>query len=90
MKSREQDHVLGVRFAAPLPDESTSIRTRSGVIRWAYLDGTLIIQPETPISVDDRPLVEHLVRTVMKHSGLAKRFHVFVVRREPQRREPQG
>ncbi|MFW5689288.1 MAG: hypothetical protein ACOC1U_06940 [Spirochaetota bacterium] len=71
--------VLTVRFAAPVPARCRTLETRSGTIRWALLDDTLIVQPEREIAVSDRAHVEHLVRTVMRSSGLARRYHVFTM-----------
>ena len=71
--------ILRVRLSAPAPAHSRTIETRSGAVRWALLENTLLIQPEREAILSDTAHVEHLIRTVMRRSGLAKRYHVFTV-----------
>jgi hypothetical protein len=75
----ERTGILKVRVSPPTPATSSSVETKSGRVRWALLEGTLLIQPEQEAVLDDPAQIEHLVRTVMQRCGLARRYHVFAI-----------
>ena len=79
MNTATQTAILRVRLSAPAPANSSTIETKSGAVRWALLDDTLLLQPEQEAIIADTAHMEHLIRTVMRRSGLAKRYHVFAV-----------
>lgn len=66
-------------FPGSVPESGKRIQTRSGTVRWAMLDDTLLIQPEREVDASDAAHREHLIRAVMRASGLARRYHVFTV-----------
>lgn len=69
--------VLSVNLSSALPTASKQLETKSGLVRWALLDGALLIHPEREIDPSDTAHIEHLVRAVMKSSGLARRYQIF-------------
>lgn len=79
MNGEARTSILKVRLAAPSPARSSTLETKSGAVRWALFENTLLIQPERPELLADRAHMEHLIRTVMRRSGLARRYHVFTV-----------
>jgi len=79
MNGEPRTAILRVRLSAPTPASSSTIETKSGAVRWGLLDDTLLIQPERKEVLGDSAHVEHLVRTVMRRSGLARRYHVFAM-----------
>jgi len=80
VKVERAGRVLTVDFPGSVPASGKRIETRSGVVRWAMLDDTLLVQPECEIDASDVAHREHLIRTVIRASGLARRYHVFTVR----------
>lgn len=79
MNGEPRASILQVRLSAPTPARSSTVETKSGTVRWALLENTLLIQPERQDVLGDAAHVEHLIRTVMRRSGLAKRYHVFTI-----------
>ncbi len=80
MHAYTSDRVLSVSLSTEIHATSKRLETKSGLVRWALLEGTLLIQPEHALDCADTPLIEHIVRTVMKSSGLARRYQIFSLR----------
>ncbi|MFW5744560.1 MAG: hypothetical protein ACOC2D_14885 [Spirochaetota bacterium] len=79
MNGEPRAAILQVRLSPPTPAGSSTIETKSGAVRWGLLEDTLHIQPERKGVLGDSAHVERLVRTVMRRSGLARRYHVFAM-----------
>lgn len=77
MHASTSARVLSVNLSTAIQATSKKLETKSGIVRWAVLDGTLLIQPEHALDYADTPQIEHLVRAVMKSSGLARRYQIF-------------
>jgi len=77
MHAYRSDRVLSVNLSTTIRDTSKKLETKIGIVRWAMLDGTLLIQPEGDIDPSSTRHIEQLVRTVMKSSGLSRRYQVF-------------
>jgi len=77
MHASTSARVLSVNLSTAIHATGRKLETKSGVVRWALLDGTLLIQPEHALDRADTPHIEHLIRAVMKSSGLARRYQIF-------------
>jgi hypothetical protein len=73
--------ILNVRLYPPSPASSQTVVTQSGPIRWSLQNDTLFIDADRGLPASARA-TEEVVRTVMKASGLAKRFSIFRMQAE--------
>jgi hypothetical protein len=79
---RVKSEVLNVRIYPPSPATSRTLQTDHGAVRWALEDQTLFIDADRHLAPSGRN-TEHLVRSILRSAGLASRYSVYRLEREP-------